>query len=140
MPIGGEKMEQARVLVVDDQPFFLRYLFTVFTGEGYQVFTASNGEEAVEQARRFHPDIIVLDLVMPTPNGIETCEILKAEEATRRIPVIILTATDNSKLNEIAFKAGAEATVLKSASPERFLNMVNVLLRSQKGADPIPEA
>jgi len=140
MPIGGEKMEKTTVLLVDDQPFFIRYHSTIFTGKGYQVITASNGTEALEQARRHHPDLIILDLEMPALNGIETCEILKAEEVTRQIPVIILTATKSLKLNEMAFKVGADATVYKSVSSERLLNMVGVVLGTEKVVDPIPEA
>lgn len=132
MPTDGKRAEKATVLLVDDQPFFIRYHSAILTGKGYQVITASNGNEALEQARRFRPDIIILDLEMPGLNGIETCETLKAEEATRQIPIIILTATKSLKLNEMAFKAGAEATVYKSVGPERFLNMVGVVLGTEK--------
>lgn len=129
-------MEKAKVLLVDDQPFFIRYHSAILTGKGYQVITALNGQEALEQARRHRPDLIILDLEMPPPNGIETCEILKTDGATRQIPIIILTATKSLKLNEMAFKAGAEATVYKSVSPERFLNMVGVVLGTEK-VDPL---
>ncbi|MFQ5802405.1 MAG: PleD family two-component system response regulator [Candidatus Methylomirabilales bacterium] len=133
--MAGENREKRVVLLVDDQPFFLRYLSDIFTGQQCQVFTAPNGQEGLEQARRLRPDIIILDLEMPILDGVETCKALKADEATRHIPVIILTATQNLKLNDMAFKAGAQATVLKSMSPERLLNMVEVVIRTDKVSD-----
>lgn len=125
------------ILIVDDERFFLQYLSGFFTDQKYQVKTASDGKEALEQARRLQPDAIVLDVVMPAPDGVETCKMLKANEATRQIPVIILTGREDLKLSEVAFKAGAEAALFKSIiNVERLLNMVEVLIRSQKASDP----
>ncbi|MFQ5840509.1 MAG: PleD family two-component system response regulator [Candidatus Methylomirabilales bacterium] len=125
------------ILLVDDERFFLRFLSGCFAPRGYQVLTASNGTEALEQAQRFRPDVIVLDVEMPAPDGIETCRALKADEATRPIPVIIITGTENPKLNAIAFEAGAEATVFKSVDGDRLLNIVKTVLQTQQASDPL---
>lgn len=134
--MAGESTKKIEVLLVDDDAFFLKFITHFFARKGYEVSTASNGEEALEYARSYQPDIIVLDVDMPAPDGIETCKILKADEATRQIPVIILTATESVELNQKAFTAGAEGTVLKTMSQERLLNLVDVAVSTKKVAVP----
>lgn len=122
---------KSKLLLVDDDPLFLRYLATLFPRKEYEVVTASNGQEAVQHARRLKPDLIVLDLDMPKPDGIETCKILKADQATKQIPVVVLTATESLEVNQKSFEAGAQVTVLKSVSRERLANIVDVVLQSK---------
>ena len=130
-----EKGEKTRVLLVDDHPLFLRYLAHFFRRGEYELVTAESGEKAVEQARQLQPDLIILDLEMPGLDGIETCTTLRADETTRGIPVIILTASESLEVNRKAFGAGAQATVLKSMSREQLLNVVEITLKSKKIAD-----
>jgi CheY-like chemotaxis protein len=127
---------KSKLLLVDDDPLFLRYLATLFPRKEYEVVTASNGQEAVKHARRLKPDLIVLDLDMPKPDGIETCKILKADEATKQIPVVILTATEDLELNQKSFDAGAQVTVLKSVNRDRLANIVDVVLQAKNVGDP----
>lgn len=133
--VPPEKGEKTRVLLVDDHPLFLRYLAHFFRGGEYELVTAESGEQAVEYARQLQPDLMILDLEMPGIDGIEACGMLKADETTRDIPVIILTASDSLEVNRKAFGAGAQATVLKSMSREQLLNIVDITLRSKKIAD-----
>lgn len=126
---------KSKLLLVDDDPLFLRYLATLFPRKEYEVVTASNGQEAVKQARRLKPDLIVLDLDMPNPDGIETCKTLKADEATKQIPIVILTATEDLELNQKAFEAGAQVTVLKSVNRDRLANIVDVVLQAKNVGD-----
>lgn len=121
-----------RILLVDDQAFFLNMYKSALEGRGYRVATAMSAEGALEQLKQTIPDLIVLDVQLPGTDGIETCARIKADERLRHIPVIILTGTDDPKLNQRAFKAGAGVTVLKKAGPERFLNMVKVVLEAQR--------
>lgn len=130
-----EDKQSATLLLVDDTSFFLRLYSDIFARAKFQVVTASSGEEALEKAQGFRPDIIIIDLEMPGIDGIETCKRLKAEKTTAQIPVVILTASENPKLNEQAFKAGAEATVAKSMAPERVVNIVEVVLLTGKASD-----
>lgn len=130
-----ERGEKTRVLLVDDHPLFLRYMAHFFRREEYELVTAESGEKAVEQARQLQPDLIILDLEMPGLDGIETCRILRADETTRGIPVIILTASESLEVNRKAFGAGAQATVLKSMSREQLLNVVEITLNSKKIGD-----
>ncbi len=79
--------------------------------------------------------MVILDLEMPGLDGIETCHILRADETTRHIPVIILTASESLEVNRKAFGAGAQATVLKSMSREQLMNVVEITLKSKNIAD-----
>ena len=100
-----------KVLVVDDE-FDIRDLLSRFlTEEGYEVILASNGEEAIELAERENPQVILLDIMMPGIDGIETCKRLKAEEKTRFIPVIMATVLWDTYAE--AIDAGAEDFVTK---------------------------
>jgi CheY-like chemotaxis protein len=133
--MADEHSRKSKLLVVDDDPLFLRYLTTVFPRKEYDVVTASSGREALKHARRLMPDLIVLDIDMPDLDGIETCKILKAEETTKQIPVVILTATESLEVNQKSFDVGAQATVLKSVNRERLMNIVDVIILSKKPAD-----
>ncbi|MFQ5918073.1 MAG: PleD family two-component system response regulator [Candidatus Binatia bacterium] len=135
--MGGAKREKTTVLLVDDEPFFLRYLSDFFAGQEYQVVIASNGNKALENAGRLQPSLIVLDLEMSALNGIETCRMLKADEATREIPVAILIGMENMNLSQIAFEAGAEVTMLKSMSPDQLLDMVEMVMRTENVSEPL---
>jgi two-component system alkaline phosphatase synthesis response regulator PhoP len=130
------------VLLVDDEPFFLQLLSDFFTEEEFGVITAKNGGDAVARARKHRPDLILLDLHMPAPDGLATCKNLKADKATRGIPVIILTAEESTELNQMAFDAGAQVTALKSMKLDRLMNIVDVVLQTRKLPDPriLPEA
>lgn len=135
---GHAQLPAPRVLLVDDQPFFLTMGRNMLGPEGYEIRTASSGAEALEAVRAAPPDAILLDVEMPGMDGFETCRRLKANPATAGIPVVILTATLDPKLNERASKAGAEATVLKSVSAERLLNMLQIALTMERSTDPTP--
>ena len=123
-----EHRHKTTVLIVDDEPFFRKVLSDLFGQKQWRVVTAATGEEAVKQAMHLRPDVIILDFHMPGLDGIATCKILKANQATSRIPVIILTAEESVELNQMAFEAGAQATVLKSMSQDRLINIVDVFI------------
>ncbi len=83
---------RARILVADDDPSILRLLRLNFELEGFEVDTARDGEEAVARARAAPPDVAIVDVMMPRVDGWEVCRMLRQDEATRGIPVILLTA------------------------------------------------
>jgi CheY-like chemotaxis protein len=126
--MAAEPTHTKTVLIVDDEPFFRKLLSDLFGQKQCRVMTAATGEEAVTQAGHLRPDVIILDFHMPGLDGIATCKILKANQATSRIPVIILTAEESVELNQMAFEAGAHATVLKSMSQDRLMNIVDLFL------------
>ena len=123
---------QKTILIVDDQPFFITMQQNMLQRQGYRVISANNGADGLAQAKKFKPDIILLDVEMPGADGIEVCRQVKEDAELKNTPVIILTATQDPKLNERAFKAGAEVTILKSVPGERLLNMLRLSIEKAK--------
>ena len=110
-------MEQNKknILLVDDDPLIIRMYQNRLTKDGYVVNTASHGEEALIQVMKKKPDLILLDIMMPKMNGVETLKRLKEEEKTRMIPVIILSNLgDNPRDIEAAKKLGALDYLVKA--------------------------
>jgi CheY-like chemotaxis protein len=124
--------QQKTILIIDDQPFFINMQQTVLQKQGYRVLSASGGPEGLAQAKQHKPDVILLDIEMPGMDGFTVCEKLKQDETLKGIPVIILTGTQDHKLNERAFRAGAIITILKSVAGERLLNMLRLALDKGK--------
>ena len=127
----------AAVLVIDDQPFFTTMLRNVLEQQGFRVLVAQNGPDGLKLAKAHTPDIILLDIEMPEMNGFTVCERLKQDAALKHIPVVILTGTNDPKLNEKAFKAGAEITALKALSAERLVNMLRLALAKGRATPPV---
>ena len=109
--------EKAVILVVDDQTTVVRVLGRMLSDQ-YVVLVATNGQRALEIAQEQHPDLILLDMVMPERNGIEVCQELKANPETQNIPVIFVTSMDDRHNEALGFKAGAADYISKPASPE----------------------
>jgi CheY-like chemotaxis protein len=122
------------ILIIDDQPFFINMQQTVLKQQGYQVLSSTSGPEGLKLAKKHKPDLILLDIEMPGMDGFAVCEQLRKDQELREIPVIILTGTQDPKLNEKAFRVGAVVTVLKSVAGERLTNMIRILL--EKGKPP----
>jgi len=129
---AAEEGPRGRVLIIDDEAFILTVTRDILQASGFEVFTAKNGTEGIEQARREHPDVIILDVMMSGMDGYETCRRLKKDEGTRDIAVIMLTALENEKFNSKAFQAGAEWTVTKSLDPARLISTVGLAMSSHR--------
>ena len=103
----------AKVLVVDDEPNVLRSLAQYLTIEDFTVETASNGMEALEKVESFHPELILLDVMMPGMDGFEVCRRLKDGANTRHIPVVMVTALDGRQDRINGLEAGADDFLAK---------------------------
>jgi len=128
----------AKILLVEDDPLIYRMYQKLFTLEGYETETAENGQIGLDKLASFKPDVILLDIMMPTMNGLEMLDKLKADEATKNIPVAVLTnVSDLGVANEI-FAKGAELSIVKSETePETVINWIkSVMARSDKAAGP----
>lgn len=121
----------SKILLVDDQPFFNKLHSDMLLPRGYHVLVATSGREGIELAQLHHPDLVLLDVEMPEIDGFEVCRVLKENKQTAQIPIVMLTATRDPKLNERAFRSGAAATVQKSIKVERILNIVQVVLQEK---------
>jgi two-component system alkaline phosphatase synthesis response regulator PhoP len=121
-------MAKGKILVVDDEIYIVHILDFSLGMEGYEVVTALDGEQAVEKARAEKPDLIVLDIMMPKLDGYETCKILKADAATREIPVILLSAKGRNVDQKIGFEVGADDYITKPFSPRKLVERINAIL------------
>ena len=121
-------MAKGKILVVDDEIYIVHILDFSLGMEGYEVLTALDGEQALEKARAEHPDLIVLDIMMPKLDGYETCKRLKADEATKRIPVILLSAKGRNVDQKVGFEVGADDYITKPFSPRKLVERINAIL------------
>lgn len=120
--------DQPTVLIVDDTPTNLGILFDYLGGAGFKVLVAEDGEGALQRANLVRPDIILLDVLMPGLDGFETCRRLKADEATRDIPVIFMTALSETVDKVKGFEVGAVDYITKPLQHEEVLARLNVHL------------
>jgi DNA-binding NtrC family response regulator len=118
--------DAATVLIVDDQPLNIDLLEQELAAAGYRTVAARNGEQAIVLARREAPELILLDVMMPGLDGYATCARLKADDATRAIPVIFLTALKETFEKVRAFELGAVDYVTKPFEAEELLARVGV--------------
>ena len=121
-------MAKGKILVVDDEVYIVHILDFSLGMEGYEVVTALDGEMAIEKANAEHPDLIVLDIMMPKLDGYETCKRLKADDATRNIPVILLSAKGRNIDQKIGFEVGADDYITKPFSPRKLVERINAIL------------
>ncbi len=119
----------AKVLVIEDDSLILRLYQKAFTFEGYEIETAANGEEGLEKARTVKPTLILLDVMMPKMDGLQVLVKLKADEATKNIPVVILTNLAGTQDAETALERGAVKYIVKSEhDPKEVVDMVKQIL------------
>ncbi|MDA0674543.1 MAG: response regulator [Cyanobacteria bacterium] len=119
------------VLVVDDNPTNLAVLTEALAGAGFDTAVATNGQDAIEQIRYEPPQLVLLDVMMPGINGFETCQRLKAMPATQDVPIIFMTALDDTAHKVRAFSLGAVDYVVKPLQQEEVLARVKVHLQVQ---------
>jgi two-component system NtrC family sensor kinase len=118
----------SRILIVEDTPANIQVLTATLRERGYQVSVATNGHQALEVVARVHPDLILLDVVMPEMDGFETCRRLKASEQWRQIPIIFLTAKTDAADIVKGFDLGAVDYVGKPFNAHELLARVNTHL------------
>jgi two-component system alkaline phosphatase synthesis response regulator PhoP len=118
-----------KVLIADDEPDIIEILKYNLEKEGYAVTTAKDGNEALDKARLTQPDLVVLDMMMPYKNGIEVCELLRAQPAFKDTLIMFLTALSDEATQLKGFSTGADDYVSKPVSPNVFVSKVNALFR-----------
>lgn len=128
-------MKAAKILVVDDEPDIRDLLTYNLKAAGYKVKQAENGLKGLELAKRWHPDLVMLDVMMPVKDGIATCEALRQHEEIGTTPVIFLTARAESYSELAGFEAGADDYVVKPIKMQILLKRINALLK-RRGIKP----
>ena len=129
------------VLIVDDDQRLLKMLRRTLAYEGFDVLTATDGQEGLDQVRTHHPDIIILDWMMPEMEGIETVKVLRTED--NRTMVLMLTARDAIENRVEGLESGADDYLVKPFAPEELVARVHALLRrseTQQEKDPLSYA
>lgn len=122
-------MPQVKVLIVDDEPDILDLLAYNLEKEGYEVQKAHNGEEAIRKAGNKPPDLILLDIMMPQLDGIETCRRLRALPQMQQAYIVFLTARSEEYSELAGFEAGADDYISKPIKPRLLLSRIRAILR-----------
>jgi adenylate cyclase len=128
--------QAARILVVDDVPENVRPLEAVLEAQGYEVVSASDGHTALDLAVSAKPDLVLLDVMMPPPDGYAVCKRLREQEETAVLPVVMLTASEGSEKTK-AIEAGADDFIPKPFNREELLTRIRSLLRIKRYHDTI---
>ncbi|MBI9063565.1 MAG: response regulator transcription factor [Marinilabiliaceae bacterium] len=123
------ELEKYKILLVDDEPDILEFISYNLKKEGFPVFTANNGEEAVKIANAELPELIILDVMMPGMDGIETCEELKKIPALKNTIIAFLTARGEDYSQIAGFEAGADDYITKPIKPKVLISRAKALLK-----------
>jgi len=124
-----------KILIVDDEPDILELIEYNLKKEGYQVFLARNGQEAVAEAKRSLPDLIVLDIMMPKMDGIEACRIMRTMPEFKNTFMVFLTARSEEYSEIAGFNVGADDYIAKPIKPRALVSRINAILRRNAPAD-----
>jgi two-component system, OmpR family, alkaline phosphatase synthesis response regulator PhoP len=118
-----------KILLVDDEPDIVEFLGYNLKKEGYTILTANNGKDAVEIAKKEIPHLIVLDVMMPDMDGIETCRELREQKNLQDVLIAFLTARSEDYTQIAGFEVGADDYITKPIKPRVFISRVKALLR-----------
>ncbi len=121
-----------KILLVDDEPDILEIIGYNLNLEGYQVFTAKNGVEAISKAKKKMPHLIILDVMMPEMDGIEACEAIRQTNGLEDIIITFLTARGEDYSQLAGFDAGADDYITKPIKPKVLMSKIKALLRRKK--------
>ncbi|MEE2931117.1 MAG: response regulator transcription factor [Bacteroidota bacterium] len=123
---------QYKILLVDDEKDILEFLSYNLEKEGYQVSTAINGVLALEEAKKFKPDLIILDVMMPEMDGMNTCQQIRLDPEIQDILILFLTARSEEYSELAGFTAGADDYVTKPIKPKLLISRIKALLKRNK--------
>lgn len=121
-----------KILIVDDEPDIIEFISYNLKSKGYLIETASNGVEAIRKAKTFQPDLILLDMMMPEKDGLQTLRELRVMPDFEKIPVIFLTALRDEKSEITGLQTGADDYITKPIKPELLATRVSAVLRRMK--------
>ncbi|MFZ5980444.1 MAG: response regulator [Candidatus Zixiibacteriota bacterium] len=124
------KIQTAKILVIDDEPEITDIVETFLTESGYTVEVENSARNALEKARQFVPDVILLDIMMPDVDGYNVCQEIKNDPKLAAVPVIFLTGKDRNDDMGRSFKVGGDMFIKKPFSCERLLEIVNIVIMS----------
>ncbi len=124
--VAGETT--GRILIAEDEPDMRELIGTVLQEEGFETILATDGEDAIRKAHEHHPDLIILDIMMPRMDGYETCEAIKADPTTKDIPVVFLSAKAQDSDIEKGKTYDVEEYLTKPFDPDTLIEVVERVL------------
>lgn len=122
-------MDSVKILIVDDEPDILDFLTYNLVKEGYYVFTASDGEEGIKIAEREHPQLVILDIMMPKMDGVEVCRALRSKPEFSKTLIAFLTAREEDYSQIAALDVGGDDYITKPIRPRVMVSRIKALLR-----------
>ncbi len=122
----------SKVLLIEDDTAIQELVRYTLEKEGFNVLIADNGEEGLEMAKRDHPDLLLLDLMLPLLSGLEVCKLIRAQESTARLPIIMLSARDDVIDKVIGLELGADDYLSKPFSPRELVARIRARLREEQ--------
>lgn len=128
-----------KILVVDDERDIVDLISFNLTKEGYQVFQAYNGKEAIQIAKKVTPDLIILDVMMPEMDGIEACRLMRSMPEFKHTFMVFLTARSEEYSEIAGFHVGADDYIAKPIKPRALMSRINAILR-RNNADSTEQA
>jgi two-component system alkaline phosphatase synthesis response regulator PhoP len=128
-----------KILIVDDEPDILELIEYNLKKEGYQVFLAGNGQEGITIAKKVHPDLIILDIMMPKMDGIEACRLMRAIPEFKNTFMVFLTARSEEYSEIAGFNVGADDYIAKPIKPRALVSRINAILRRNSSADEVSD-
>ena len=129
------KKKHTRILLVDDEPDIIEILAYNLSNEGYQIETAINGRDALEKANDWKPHLVLLDVMMPEMDGIETCEQLRKNPSLTNLVIVFLTARSEDYSQVAGLEAGADDYITKPIKPKVLTSKIKAILRRFNSVD-----
>lgn len=123
------ELKQRKILIADDEPDILEIISYNLSNEGYHIFLAKDGNEAIEKAKEVHPDLILLDIMMPYKSGVEVCRVLRSQADFENTLIMFLTALNDDTTHIKSLEIGADDYITKPVSPKVLTSRVNAIFR-----------
>lgn len=120
---------KGKILIADDEPDILEILDYNLSNEGYEVVSAKNGDEAIINAKKHKPDLIILDIMMPGKSGLEVCNILRTQNDFKETTILFLSALNDESIELKGFDNGADDYITKPVSPKVLISKINAIFK-----------
>ncbi|MFT6814595.1 MAG: two-component system alkaline phosphatase synthesis response regulator PhoP [Sphingobacteriales bacterium] len=131
-------MKKEKILIVDDEQDIIELVQYNLQKEGYEIITAPNGRVAVQLAEKHHPQLILMDIMMPVMDGIEACRLMRTNTNLRDTFIVFLTAREEEYSEIAGFDVGADDYITKPIKPRALVSRINAILKRGKGLEEEP--
>ncbi len=128
-------MDPVKILIVDDEPDIIEILQYNLEKEGYTIYSATNGEDGIRMAQETHPNLIILDIMMPRMDGVEVCRVLRSKKDFQHTLIAFLTAREEDYSQIAALEVGGDDYITKPIRPRVLLSRIKALLRRSERAE-----